>query len=437
MGISQALYTGVTGLSVNADAMSVTANNIANANAKGFKRDRAEFEDLLSTGVSSGANIGRGAKLRDVKTIHTQGGLKVTDNITDIAIQGMGFLIVTNPDTEVQESAGKFFTRVGSLNFDKDGNLTDSNGGRVQGYMANKDSSLSSRLTDIKIRTSSIPPKATEKVLVNVNLDSREKIMEVDFDIASPEKSSNFNNTINIFDSHGRSHAATVFFNRIEDGDGISWKWHAAVNSDEVTDGEAGQEFKEIAMGTLKFDKTGNLLDEVVEKSEINFANGALEGQTIDFDFGKNILNEGGNGTNTTSSIASKSSTVFHSQDGYESGNLKSIKIGLDGVITGLYTNGLQKSIAGIALATFENQTGLQKAGRNLFYQTISSGPPKMGMPQSGNRGSLFASSLEESNVDLATEFVDMILTQRMFQANSRSITTADTMIEEVINIKR
>jgi flagellar hook protein FlgE len=439
MPISQALYTGVTGLSVNSDGMAVIANNIANANAKGFKKDRAEFEDMLSMDLSTGgggAQIGRGARLRDVRTVHSQGGLAVTDNLTDLAIQGSGFFVLANSTTEVQESAGRFYSRVGSFIFDKDGYLADSAGGRVQGYLSNEDDVLSTRLTDIRIETNSIAPRATQKVLLDINLDAREKVLEADFDLNKPELTSNFNNTITVFDSHGGSHQMTVFFRRMEDSDGISWNWHATVDNKDVTD-PGDEKYKEIGNGVVKFDSKGNLLEEIQEFSEVNFAGGSMQGQIINFDFGKNIGTEGGNGVGAATSIAAKSNTNFHSQDGYEAGNIKSLRIDLDGVVKGIYTNGIVKELGAIALATFENQDGLMKAGRNQFYGTIESGPPKIGMAQSGTRGSIFASSLEESNVDLAQEFVQMIMTQRGFQANSRSITTTDSMFEEVINLKR
>jgi len=440
MGIAQALYTGVTGLSVNADGMSVIANNIANANSKGFKRDRAEFEDLLSADLSSGAGsaqIGRGSRLRDVKTIHTQGGLKVTDSLTDLAIQGMGFFVVSNPNTEVQESAGNFFTRAGSLHFNKDGFLADSGGGRIQGYMADAEGILSTRLTDVSIATNNIPPNQTSKVVLNVQLDSRVEKLEMEFDPTQPEKTSNWSTSFSVFDSHGRAHQASMYFRKVESSeDGTSWEYHATVDGKEVVDPDDGP-WKEFATGTITFDRKGQLLSEEPGDSLVNFNNGAFSNQSVLFDFGKNIQEEGGNGTGASVAIASKANTVFHSQDGYEAGNLKSLSIEMDGKIVGVFTNGIQRTLSAIALATFENQNGLQKAGRNQFYASMDSGPPKIGMAQTGTRGSLYASSLEESNVDLANEFVNMILTQRMFQANSRSITTTDTMIEEVINLKR
>jgi flagellar hook protein FlgE len=438
MAISQALYTGVTGLSVNSDGMAVIANNIANANAKGFKRDRAEFEDMLSIDLSTGsgaAQIGRGARLRDVRTMHTQGGLAVTDNLTDLAIQGMGFFVVSNANTEVQESAGKFYTRAGSFMFDKDGYLSDSSGGRVQGFMTNELGALSTRLTDVRIETNSIAPQATKHLIMDINLDAREKPPVEDWDINRAELTSNFNNTLTVFDSYGGSHQMTMYFRRLEDTDNVAWEWHATVDGREVTDADG--KMKEIGKGVVKFDAKGNLLEETTEFSEVNFANGSAPGQVIDFDFGKNITTEAGNGVGASTSIAAKSITNYHSQNGFEAGNIKSLRIELDGTLLGVYTNGIVRPLGAVALATFENQDGLMKAGRNQFISTIDSGPPKIGMPQSGTRGSIYASSLEESNVDLAQEFVNMIMTQRGFQANSRSITTTDTMYEEVINLKR
>ncbi len=440
MAISQSLYTGVTGLSVNSDGMSVIANNIANANAKGFKRDRAEFEDMLAIDLSTGsggAQIGRGSRLKDVRTMHTQGGLAVTDSLTDMAIQGMGFFQVKNPSTEVQESGGSLYTRVGSFVFDKDGYLSDTRGGHVQGFMATETGAMSTRVGDVRIETKSIAPSQTTNLLLDVNLDARAKVMTEPFDIDKPETTSNFNNTTTIYDSQGGSHQMTVFFRRIEDTEGLSWEWHATVDSEAVSDGDAASKLKQIGNGTVKFDPKGVLLEEVTDSSEVNFAGGAAAGQVINFDFGKNTSTEGGNGVGASTSIAAKSLTNFHSQNGHESGNIKSLRIDMDGTIQGVYTNGIIKPLGAVALATFENQDGLMKAGRNQFYASIESGPPKIGMPQSGTRGSVYASSLEESNVDLAQEFVQMIMTQRGFQANSRSITTTDSMYEEVINLKR
>ena len=436
MPISQALYTGVTGLSVMSDAMSVVANNLANANAKGFKFDRTEFDDLLSLSVGGGSQIGRGARLSKVRTIHTQGGLSVTDRLTDLAVQGTGFFILDNPKGETQEAGGMFFTRVGAFNFDKNGFLSDKTGGRLQGYMADNNGKLSTKLSDVRILTNNIPPKATTKVMMNVNLDSREEVLEEEFDILRPEDTSNFVNTVNLFDSHGTKRALTTYFKRIEADEGIAWEWHATVDGREVTDAD-GEPIKEVASGILRFNTNGILMAEEYNESVVNFNKGAIPDQKILLDFGKNVGIEEGNGVGASSSTASQGITVFHSQNGYQSGSIKSLKIDLDGKLKGYYTNGVQKLLGAIGLANFENVDGLQKAGRNQFYATLDSGAPRIGLPQTGIRGSVYASTLEQSNVDLAAQFVDMIVTQRGFQANSRSITTTDSMIEEVVNMKR
>lgn len=440
MTISQAMHTGVTGLSTMSDGMSVVANNIANANAKGFKYDRAEFEDLLSQDLDASGNsqLGRGARISRVRTAHTQGGLAVTDRLTDLAVEGEGFFIVKNPNVSSGGAGGEFYTRVGAFNFDKDGFLIDNNDGRLQGYMATDEGKLSTLMTDYRLDTNSLPPKATDTIIINLNLDSRTPVSEGEFDIVDPEKTSDFSNSVNVFDSHGNAHAMTTFFKRVPSGDdGLKWQYFSCVSSNEVTDGDESSEYKQVATGTVTFNSKGQLLAEEQEETVANFNKGAAPEQKIKLDFGVNVGEEKGDGVTASRSTATKSETVFHTQDGYESGNLKSLKIKANGEIRGYYSNGVEKLLGGLGLATFANVDGLRKAGRNQFYKTLESGAPRVGQPQSGTRGSIYASTLEESNVDMASQFVHMIMTQRGFQANSRSITTADTMIEEVVNMKR
>ena len=271
---------------------------------------------------------------------------------------------------------------------------------------------------------------------MNVNLDSRAEIIEEEFDINRAQDTSNFVNSVNVFDSHGTKHALTTFFKRVPDDEGITYEWYATVEGSEVTDAD-GEKMKQVGNGVVKFDSNGLLLSEETTEFSANFTKGALPDQFIDLDFGVNIGEEEGNGVGASSAVAADSVTVFHSQNGYEAGNIKSLAIDLDGKIKGYYTNGVERTLGSFALSTFENVDGLMKAGRNQFYATVESGAPRTGVPQSGVRGSIYASTLEESNVDMAAQFVEMIRTQRGFQANSRSITTTDTMIEEVVNMKR
>ena len=279
MGITQALYTGVTGLSVMSDSMSVVANNIANANAKGFKYDRAEFGDLLSQDLSSAgggsSQLGRGARLSRVRTIHTQGGLAVTDRLTDMAVQGGGFFIVSNPAGETQESGGNFYTRVGAFNFDKDGYLAENLGGRLMGYAADANERLSTKLAPIRLVTNNIRPNPTTKVMMNVNLDARTEVNQTEWDPMRPEETSDFVNTVDIFDSHGTKHSMTTYFRRIEGDGGPTFEWRATVDPGEVTDGDPEAKLHEIASGTVSFNNMGLLLSEETTESNVNFTKGS------------------------------------------------------------------------------------------------------------------------------------------------------------------
>lgn len=458
MGIHHALYSGVSGLAVNTDGMSVISNNIANANTRGYKTDRAEFEDLLAVNLNENSQLGRGARLRNIQTMFTQGALSNTGAILDLGIQGDGFFMTRNEASEVQESGGQFFTRQGSFRFDKDGFITDVNGAKLQGYMTDKEGALSTRLTDMQIPSGSIPPAATTKVNVAANLDIRAKPVPEEFDVKRPSATSNFNTSVTLFDNWGQGHVATVYFSKSPDQDKNVWKWHAVVDGNEVAGSEGGGVDDrgnpvgvQVAQGEVEFDPDGKPMmkykdrdgkptyNDTMEKSdayEIKFANGAVA-QKVQFNFGPAEDENGKYGAQSSTSVASKSTTMFHSQNGYEGGNLKSMKIDLDGTLRGVYTNGLERRLGAVAVASFASNNGLQKVGRNNYIATVKSGEPRIGLPQTGSRGSIYSASLEESNVDLAQQFVDMITTQRGFQANSKSITTTDTLLEEVINLKR
>lgn len=437
MSVTQTLYTGVTGLTANSENMSVIANNIANANSRGFKRDRAEFYDLISGGLGAESKVGQGARIGNIKTLHTQGALQITNNLTDLAIQGEGFFSISKPGGESGNE--KYFTRLGSLGFDKEGFFSDSSGGRVQGYMADVNGQLSSRLSDISFGGANLlPPKRTDQVFLNLQLDSRMEKIEEAFDKLKPEATSNFNTAMSVYDSLGKQHAATLFFRKTESSEGASkWEWFAAVDRADTNEPQGEGSLKFFASGKVGFDSKGFLQSEDQSTDGIDFSGGALSDQKIEFDFGQNTGDEKGGGINTTTSIAAKSALSYSKQNGYETGMLKSIDIDKEGLVKGFFNNGVRKNLAAVALATFSNQDGLAKGGENRFISTIESGEALVGLAGSGSRGAIFSSTLEESNVDLAQEFVDMIRAQRMFQANSRSITTSDSMFEEVIGLKR
>jgi flagellar hook protein FlgE len=458
MPINYALFSAVSGLGTNADGMSVVANNIANANTKSFKTDRAEFEDMLAVSLNENSQLGRGARLRNITTLFNQGAVTNTGQITDLSVQGEGFFVIKSDVAEVKESNGLFYTRQGSFRFDKDGKLTDPSGARVQGYMPDLDSNnrLSVKMTDLQILSNIIPPRATNLVNVVTNLDVRERPPVDDFDLSRPADTSNFASAVTIYDNYGAGRQAVIYYVRTTEADKNAWKWFATVDGMEVSMDPARNEKGKvlpavIAQGSVEFDEDGKPIlpfktkagipvqIDVIGKTDafdVQFVNGARP-QKLQFNFGPTIDEDGVIGTQGSTSLAAKSGVAFHSQDGYEAGYLKTIKIDLDGMIRGTYTNGLERRLGAVALAAFQNNHGLQKVGRNNYIATPKAGEARIGMAQTMSRGSIYSASLEESNVDLAQQFVDMILTQRGFQANSKAVTTTDTMLEEVINLKR
>jgi flagellar hook protein FlgE len=272
-----------------------------------------------------------------------------------------------------------------------------------------------------------------------------------------PEGTSNFQSTVSMFDSFGETHACTVYFSKVDENGTNKWKWHATVPGNELAenpglDAKGNQIAGVVATGEIEFDTDGNpvlpnqmsdgrrVFFDILNRKDafdVQFANGS-KSQSIQFNFGPAVDPLTSEiSTLSSTSTATKSSTMYHSQDGHEAGYLKSLKIELDGSVQGVFTNGLQRRLGAVSLATFASTDNLQKIGRNSYISTNKSGEPRIGMPQTGSRGSLYSASIEESNVDLADQFVNMITTQRAFQANSKSITTMDSMMDEVIGLKR
>lgn len=455
MAIHYALFSGVSGLTVNTDAMGVISNNIANSNTRAFKADRAEFEDLLAVNLNEFSQLGRGARLRSISTNYTQGALSHTGGMTDMAIQGEGFFIMRNAMEDSGTSGAMGYTRQGTFRFDREGYISDVHGQRLQGYLVGTDGKLETRMQDVQVNTTSLKPVASTLINMNVNLDLREPTLIENFDPRKPNATSNYASSVTIYDNFGQAHQATIYFSK-EKGDTNSWTWNACVDGAEVKGAEPFDEQGRplahvIGSGKLQFDETGkpvmnfrtkegrpsyiDVMDQS-DAAEVKWSNGASS-QKIQFNFGAIEDENGQLGKNTSTSLATRSSTMYHSQNGSEAGYLKSLKLDQEGNLRAVYSNGLERRLGAIALATFPSPSGLQKIGHNMFTQTHRSGEASMGLPQTGTRGSVHSASLEESNVDLASQFVDMITTQRGFQANSKTITTSDSMLEEIIGLKR
>lgn len=429
MSLITSMYSGTSGMSTNSQGLSVTGDNIANVNTVGFKEGRANFQDMLAETVHGGAGlsqIGRGSLLGNVQQIFSQGALINTGSVTDLAITGHGFFVVNGT---VNGVSGDFYTRAGQFNIDADGYLVNPNNLRVQGYGVDDTGQIAGGVGDIALPTSPLPANATTTVDLSINLDSREAVTT--WDPTDPVNSSNFSTSATVYDTLGNAHRVDVYFSKTADN---TWDYHAMVDGADIAGGTPGV-LQEIDTGTLTFGTDGSMTNATTTPTAVTFAGGA-GASTIGMDFGIGTAG-GGTGFDGATQFADESAVITLAQDGYSTGTLQDITIDADGEIEGLFSNGEHRLLGQVALASFQNENGLQRAGNSLWLSTDVSGDPAVGVANTGGRGTIYSNSLEQSNVDLAKEFVNMIAYQRGFQANSRTITTASDMLNEVVNIKR
>jgi flagellar hook protein FlgE len=460
----RSLFAGVSGLQNHQTRMDVVGNNIANVNTTGFKKGRVNFQDMLYQQIAGAARptedlgginpkeVGLGMTIASIDTIHLQGAFQSTGVQTDLAIQGTGFFVM--------KSGGQtFFTRAGNFGLDNQGTLVNpGNGMRVQGWMA-RDQILdvSRDVEDLVIPVGSKDPaKATTQVNFACNLDKRVPQLPEN-PTPAQLRDSTWRTSINVFDSFGDTHVLQVEFTRVP---GTNNSWNATVTvdpqSEPPTNAAIGLGEEAPAVGgpnvfTVNFDNDGLLLsaaDGAGNESGgagqviMNVAFDVLgstpgdDGAPIRQLFALDLGTVGGYERNITQ-YAQESSSKMVEQDGYPMGYLDNFKIDQNGIITGVFSNGSNRVLGQVAMASFANQGGLEKSGENMFVQSTNSGVANIGPARVAGKGKIIAGTLEMSNVDLADQFVDMIVTQRGFQANSRTIQTADQMLQELLTLKR
>lgn len=461
----RSLYSGVSGLQNHQTRMDVIGNNISNVNTTGFKRGRVNFQDMISQQVGGAAkpteelggvnpkDVGLGMTIATIEQVFSQGNLQTTGVSTDVAIQGNGFFILKDGDES-------FYTRNGQFGLDSNGTLVNpANGQRVQGWMArdlNGEQIVQAAATptDLVVPVGSKDPaKATENVLFACNLNKNTAEIQEGASESDIAKGT-WGTEQKIYDSFGNEHLLSVSFTKVP---GVANSWQATVNVDadnaDFTQTRIGLGTTDGVQNTfiVNFDNYGQLAS--VEDSSGNISN--QEGEIVlqtSFTVPEANADENGNpyrqtfninlGTigsmkNTITQSASKSTTKAYSQDGYTLGYLDNFKIDSSGTITGVYSNGTNRVIGQLALATFANDRGLEKAGNNTYVETNNSGQANIGESGIAGKGSLLAGALEMSNVDLSEQMTDMIVTQRGFQSNAKTIQTADTLLETVLSLKR
>ena len=461
----RSLYAGVSGMQNHQTRLDVIGNNVANVNTTGFKRGRVNFQDMISQQMSGAAGpttevggvnpkeVGLGVTVAAIDTVFTQGNLQTTGVSTDIAIQGNGFFVMKNGEES-------FYTRAGAFSLDSEGTLVNpANGMRVQGWMADEINGqmvlqTAGSTEDLIIPVGSKDPaKATENVNFACNLNKNTpEILEG----ASPEDIARgtWSTEQKIYDSFGNEHMLNVSFTRVV-GNPNQWQATVVVDPDMAEESQTrvglnttdGQENTFL----INFDNTGTLQSVTDSAGNLTNPEGQIALQTSFNVIGANPDEDGnptrqtlninlgtiGSQKNTITQSASSSSTKAFYQDGYTMGYLDNFKIDSSGIITGVYSNGTNRTIGQIALATFANQGGLEKAGDNTYVESNNSGMANIGTSGIAGKGSMLAGALEMSNVDLTEQFTDMIVTQRGFQASSKTIQTADTLLDTVMSLKR
>lgn len=427
----RSLFSAVSGLRTHQTRMDVIGNNVANVNTPGYKSSRVTFQEVFSQtlrGASSptdtsltergGMNplqVGLGVTTASIDTNHTPGNLQPTSNMSDMAIEGKGFFVV-------QDGATRAFTRVGAFGTDGDGILVDAEGRKVLGWLPDATGAIppdrtAGSLQAIRIAIgSNLQASATSNITMEKNLDAQA--------VAGATKTV----PVTIYDSLGVTHTVELTFTKAAAPALNTWGFTTEVEGNAATTDGTGR---------VVFHPDGTLDEVQVENPPasgiwvawaapnftFNLTNGA-SALDIDFDF------------NAMTQIAS-SPTVEGRVNGSPTGTLESFTFDSAGIISGSYSNGQTRTLGQVALANFANAGGLQKKGKSLYVESNNSGRADIGAAGTSGRGTIAPSSLEMSNVDLAEEFTQMIITQRGFQANSRVITTSDELLQELVNLKR
>ncbi len=417
----RSLFSGVSGLDANQEMIDTIGNDIANVNTTGYKSNSIEFEDLLSQTISGAtapsANIGGinptqvglGVKVAGIEANFTQGTSEQTGNPLDLSIQGDGFFICNG-------NGQTYYTRAGALQLDANGQLVTPDGYLVQGWAADSQGNINSSgpLTNLAIPSGqSIGANATQNVDLGGNLAPQSGWTD-----PAGTATDGTSTSVTVYSANGSTQTLNLVFTEATAGDPTSWNVQAAL----ITPGSSTTPTY-TNIGTLSFNSDGTLKS----TTPLKFTSGST---TINI----NLTDSSGNPTVTA--YASDDTLSVLSQDGNAPGTLQSYSIGSNGVIQGVFSNGQTKDLGQIALATFSNPDGLLRAGDTNFTATANSGLAQVGPPGNGSRGTVQAGTLEASNVDLATEFTQLIEGERGFQANGSVITTSDQLLQTLLSLK-
>lgn len=405
--------TSLSGLQANSQDLEVISNNLANLNTTAYKGATASFQDLFyqqlgTSGNGNAIQVGVGTQIGSIPANFTEGNIQSTGVPTDVAIEGTGFFVGQNNGRDV-------YFRAGNLSTLANGTVVASDGSQVLGFAAvNGVINPSQTPGPLTIATGAIsPPLATTNAAITMNLNSGTAV------------AGTFSTALTVYDSLGAAHVLTYDFTNTAAG-----KWNYSITIPAADVGAVGAPVV-VKAGTMTFNGSGQLLTPAADVTAIPIAGLADGANTLTFNW--NLYDAAGAGLVTQDAAPSSTSNTL--QDGYASGSLVSYSIGSDGRIDGTFSNGQTQALGQILLASFANQQGMARIGSNEFEATLSSGPANIGVAGTGGRGTISGGALEASNVDISTQFANLIVAESGYQANAKVVTTLNTVIQDTINL--
>jgi flagellar hook protein FlgE len=407
----------LSGLSADSVALNTIGNNLSNLNTTAFKEQDTEFENLFYqqigvNGSGDALQVGAGTKVASTTTDYSQGTISPTSGVTsNLALSGDGFFVVN-------QSGVNELTRAGNFQLDTSGDLTTSDGASVMGYAAtNGLIGGNSALTALQLPVGTTEAaQATQNFSLTANLNAGAAI-------GTP-----YSTPVTLYDSLGQQHTATISFTKTAAN---TWSYAVTLPSGDATGTPTSN------TGSLVFDSSGNLtsVNSVTPGSNPTMTFPTLTDGAADLNLNFNLY--GSNGVPTITQTAAASQQNANTQDGFASGIYTGFTADSAGVISATFSNGQTETVGQVAVATVANDEGLTVVGDNNFMTTAASGQATVGVAGTGSRGTITDSALELSNVDISTEFADLIVAQRAFEANSKTVTTFDTVTQDTIAMIR
>jgi flagellar hook protein FlgE len=435
------MMIGVSGLDANSRALSVSSSNIANVNTIGYKASGNAFSTLLASAVGSGDVSSAGVIANQAQLVTEQGGITSTQSATDLALSGNGFFVVsTSPGSSSGTSTSLLYTRAGNFTPDANGNLENAAGLYLQGWPLAADGSVPTDrndLTDINVNNLAGKAEATTTMSIKANLQASTTITTpyTAGDMASGAVTPDFQRTINVYDSQGGAQPLQVSY--VKTG-ANSWSYEVTYQGAGANIGSPTNNL--VASGTMSFNADGTLktadTSSATPTGSINVtlpwvsSASGLNPQTISINMGTVGSSDGVTQFDNPSALVS--STV----DGALFGSVSGVSIDADGFVTAQFSNGLSQKVFKIPVATFANPDGLSAVSGNAYAASSASGTPTIGEANLGGAGSIQSEALEGSTVDLASEFTNLITTQRAYSASARIVTTADQMLQTLEQIQ-